>query len=441
MVFFSISNRKIYINGDLLISMEKEYLKNILVDQNEHRVKKDFVFREIISDIEEYRDTPLIVVLSGMRRVGKSTILKLLMQDKRYFKVLFVNFDDFRLVDFKRDDFERLREISESDNFENIMFFDEIQNVEYWERFVRTMHDEGYKLYITGSNATMLSSELGTHLTGRTIVFKVFPYSFREFLMAKGVDVESVYGTKNRVVLEQWFSKYIEMGGIPEYVTYEKEDYLKVVYEDILYRDIVSRYSITNVSALKELLYYLISNIGKEFSYSTLTSITNIKHSTTIKEYIEYFENSYMLITLKKFDYSLKKQLMNPKKVYAIDTGLARAMSFKFSQNRGRELENVVCVELMRRGLEIYYHRNKYECDFVIKKEESIVEAIQVSVSVEDIDTQKREFRGLLDACSSYNLKEGLLLTEHEEREEIREGVRIRILPIWKWLLLENESD
>lgn len=421
--------------------MDKSELKNIVLDQNEKQINNDFIQRDILKEIKNYLDSNFIIILTGLRRVGKSTILNKIKNDSNK-KSLFVNFDDFRLVQFKIEDFQKLNEIS-IELFENNsdFYFDEIQNINNWERYIRTLHDNNKKVFLTGSNASMLSSELGTHLTGRNISIKVFPFSFREFLYFKKISLNKndFFLTSKKVMIKKEFDEFLKLGGIPDYLKSKKKDYLKFIYEDIINRDIVTRYSITNVKSLKDLIYYLISNIGKEFSYSKLTSIIGVKNSTTVKEYIEYFENSFLIFTLSKFDYSLKKQLLNPKKVYSIDTGIANAISFKFSEDRRRILENIVFIELKRREKDIYYHREKKECDFVIKEGLDIISAIQVTSSLNDIDTKKREFDGLIDAMKTYNLNEGLILTEDEEGIEnvvINEKkFEIKIMPIYKWLL------
>jgi len=425
--------------------MEKSEIKNIVLDQNEKiQYEEKLIEREVEKKILEFRDSNLIIILTGLRRSGKSTILNMIKKKSKNINI-YVNFDDFRLVKFNLDDFQKLNEIFLETSNLNEFFFDEIQNIEFWERYIRTMHDRKNKLYITGSNATMLSTELGTHLTGRNIVVEVYPFSFKEFLIFKDykLNKEDFFLTSKKVELLKLFDEYLKVGGIAEYLKTKKEDYLKFIYEDIINRDVVSRYGITNVKSLKDLIYYLISNIGKEFSYNKLTEIIDVKNSTTVKEYIEYFENSYLIFTLNKFDYSLKKQLVNPKKVYTIDTGLANAISFKFSENRGRLLENVVFIELKRRRKIIYYHKEKKECDFVIKEGLNIVEAMQVCQGIGDKEnwakggdkTREREIEGLIEACKLYNLKEGLILTENEEYEIEENNIKIYVKPIWKWLL------
>lgn len=420
--------------------MEKNEIKNIILDQNEKiKINENFIDREVLKKINSFSDSNLIIILTGLRRSGKSTILNIIKNRSKK-NNFYVNFDDFRLIKFKLDDFQKLNEIFLETKNLNEFYFDEIQNIKYWERYIRTLHDEKNKLYITGSNASMLSTELGTHLTGRNIPIVVYPFSFKEFLVFKNFTFKKkdLFLTSKKVIILGLLKEYIKKGGIPEYLKTQKDDYLKFIYEDIINRDIVARYSITNVSSLKDLIYYLISNIGKQFSYNKLTSIIGVKNSTTVKEYIDYLENSYLIFTLNKFDYSLKKQLINQKKVYVIDTGLANAVSFKFSEDKGRILENVVFIELKRREKEIYYHHVNNECDFIINNKGKITQVIQVTDNLSEEKTRNREIAGLLDACKTYKLKTGLILTNDEEEEFEQEGVKIIIKPIWKWLLSES---
>ena len=416
--------------------MEKEELKTIIADQNEKLHKKNTIKREIQKNLE--KPSKLITIISGIRRSGKSTLLDNIKQKSN--NTLYINFDDFRLIEFSLKDFSTINEIIIEKNIEEL-YFDEIQNIPYWERFIRTMHDNNKKIFITGSNASMLSSELGTHLTGRNKIINLYPFSFREYLKFKNYKINNIEKTKTKLELKNLFNQYLDTGGFPEYIINKEDYYLQIIYEDIINRDIIARHNINNTRALKELLYYLFSNIGKTFSYNKIKDLINVKNSTTVKEYIEYFENSYLLFTINKYDYSLKKQLMSKRKVYSIDTGLANKISFKFSKDKGRILENFVAIELKRREHEIYYHFKNKECDFIIKQKEKITQAIQVTQTLEDPQTKKRELEGLLDAMESYNLKTGLILTEDEEGEETINNKTIIIKPIWKWCIEDNNIN
>ncbi len=419
--------------------MEKEELKKIVLEQNSKQQQK-LIKREITNKIFELEKTPFVIIISGIRRCGKSSLMNLVKQ--KYPNPYYLEFDDERLSNFKLEDFQKLYEVFlELYDKQNTFFFDEIQIIEGWERFVRRLHNEGKKVFITGSNATMLSYELGTHLTGRNIQIELFPFSFLEFLKFKNFEIEKhdIYLTEKKVKIKKLFGEYLLFGGFYEYFSTKENIYLQNLYNNILFRDVISRHNLVNKEKiLKELINYLFSNVSKLFSYTALAKLLGLSNAITVKEYISYFENSYLIFTINKYDYSLRKQLLSPKKVYAIDTGFANSMSFKFSENRGRILENLVFLELKRGGKEIFYGISKEnkECDLLIKEKDKIVEAIQVCKSMENEKTKTREINGLISLMKEHNLKTGLILTEEEEgREEIEGGRVINILPIWKWLL------
>ena len=207
----------------------------------------------------------------------------------------------------------------------------------------------------------------------------------------------------------------------------KKIEYLKSVFENILYRDIITRYKLTSQKTIKEVALYTASNIGKELSYNKIKNLVGVSNARTIKEYFEYLENSYLTFLLSKFDYSLKKQIYSNKKSYLIDTGMIKLLGFRNSEDRGRILENLVFIKLNQKNNEIYFHKDKKECDFIIREGIKIKHAIQVTQSLEDEKTKQREIEGLLEAIKKYKLKEGLILTEDEESEEIINNTKIHI--------------
>lgn len=416
--------------------MEKEELKQIIVSQNTIK-ENNFVHRKKFDYIKENLTNDLILIITGLRRSGKSTLLLQLRKESKK-NNYFLNFDDNRLINFTIDDFEKLYEsFLELYDEQNIYYFDEIQNIVGWERFVRRLHNEGKKVIVTGSNAKMLSKEFGTHLTGRNIEIELFPFSFKEYLEFNNLKLNKndIYDIKIQIKIKKLFNEYLNNGGIAEYLKTNNVNYLKTLYDNILYKDVMNRYNLQNEKTLKELIYFLISNVGKKVSYTSLKNILGVASATTIKEYINYFENTYLLFQLNKFDYSIKKQIVNPKKIYVIDNGFANNISFKFTEDRGRLLENLVFLELKRREKELYYHFENFECDFIEVNKGKVIYAIQVTKSLTNDDTKKREVQGLLDAMITYNLKEGLILTEDEESIEMHLDKKIVIKPIWKWLL------
>lgn len=417
--------------------MNKEEIKKVIVDQNEKYKSINFIQRDKTLAVEgEYND-PFIQIVSGIRRCGKSTLVQHIRENNPE-KNYSINFDDNRLVGLTSDDFEKLNEaFHELYEPEKTYYFDEIQLVEGWERFVSRLYNEGNKIYITGSNATMLSKELGTHLTGRNVRTELFPFSFNEYLIFKGIQRKKndFYSPEKSTQLKKAFRNYLLNGGFPEFLQTSHPLYLKNLYENIIYKDVIARYNIRSVRTIIELIHFLISNISKETSYNALKKVFGLSNAISVKEYISYFENAYLIFSINKFDFSLKKQLANPKKIYAIDTGLANSVSFQFSDNFGRQLENAVFLQLKRLGFEIYYHKNKQECDFIIRENGKIINAIQVSHSVDNESVRNREISGLQEALLQYDLHNGLIITEDEEEIIRINELTIHVIPVWKWLL------
>ncbi|MBU1203689.1 MAG: ATP-binding protein [Nanoarchaeota archaeon] len=415
--------------------MEKAILKAILLDQNKIK-EENLVKRDIFNEIEKDKKNPFIIIISGVRRCGKSTLLNQIRTNQCYY----INFDDERLINFKVSDFQTMYEILiELFGEKEIFLFDEIQNIDGWERFVRRLHNNKKKIYVTGSNASMLSRELGTHLTGRHIAYELYPFSFREFLRFKNHPLGSIekLNSIEKSKLKKLFNEYLNEGGFPEYLQTKKREYLKTVYENILYRDIITRYHLSSQKPLKETVYFVASNIGKELSFNAIKKITGLTSATTIKEYFEYLRNSYLVFLVSKYDPSLKKQAYASKKSYLIDVGMAKEVGFRTSEDEGRLIENVAFLHLKRNNKEVFFHKQKRECDFILRKGLKIKEAIQVTSHL-DSKNEKREIEGLLEALNRHNLKEGLILTLDDEKEINIDNKKIMIKPLWKWLLEYN---
>jgi predicted AAA+ superfamily ATPase len=289
------------------------------------------------------------LIISGIRRCGKSTLLSQ-WREKIDFEGFFLNFDTPKLYNFELTDFELLDEMIVQSKKKSL-FFDEIQVIDGWELYVRQKLDQGYKVTITGSNASLLSKELGTKLTGRHINKELFPFSFSEFLRYHEAipDAESLL-------------RYMTIGGFPEYIKTENPDILAALIDDILYRDIAVRYNIRDVKSLKRLLLFLAANNGNLVTATKLTQALGIKSPATILDYFSYFEQSYLLQLMPKFSFSYRVQLVNPRKIYFVDTGLINVVDVSFSHDLGRKLENVIFWELRRKNKEIYYYNeNGYE--------------------------------------------------------------------------------
>lgn len=416
--------------------MTKDRLKEIMFDQKDvFNNKKHLIYRDI--EMEKYISTSQVVIISGIRRCGKSSLL-FLIKEKMNLKepdYCYFNFDDERIIA----DISILEHIYslhiEVYGKEPVLFLDEIQNIDNWEKFVNRMYEQGIKVYVTGSNAKLLSSEISTSLTGRNKLIELYPFSFSEYLrfIGNSYNLERLTQTSKSLLLKD-FNAYFETGGFPLVVKENDTELINSYFQDILYRDIISRYRLTQVNEIKQIGLYFASNIGKLFSYSTLQEISGVKSLSSIKDYLFYYEQSYLYFYLKKFDYSVKKQIMNPKKVYTIDPAFAHRLGFNFSGNKGRILENIVFLELLRRGKEVYYHSGKKECDFVVKEGLTIVEAIQVAYQLNS-SNYERENQGLHEAMNNYHLNQGLILTYNADESFIPDNSGIKNLPVWQWLL------
>lgn len=402
----------------------KDTLRSIVKSQREAlKLRETGIEREKLKEIE--LKIPFALVISGIRRCGKSTLLKQIMERAKEF--YYFNFEDTRITDFTPEDFNKLDEVfNEEYGSKEYYFFDEIQNVKKWEIFVRSLLDRKKQVIITGSNASLLSKELGTKLTGRHVRYELFPFSYSEFMKL----------SKREQGISS-FEKYFISGGFPDYLKFRKDEILQELLNDILIRDIAIRHKVRNVKSLKEMALYLLTNVGKEFSYNNLKKMFSLGSTNSAISFVSYFEESYLLFTIPKFDYSHKKQVVNPKKVYSIDNGLTNRNSMSFSQDKGKMLENTVFINLRKKHKDIFYFQGEKECDFVIKEGTRITQAIQVCYEL-NRDNREREIEGLKEAMEKFNLKEGLILTYNQEDEFKHEG--IKVIPVWKWLLKKDEN-
>ncbi|MFH1439015.1 MAG: ATP-binding protein [Candidatus Woesearchaeota archaeon] len=396
--------------------IEKNILRKVITLQNNEILERPLgVKRELLSKISLL--TNHILVISGIRRCGKSTLLLQLM--KKVKKPYYFNFEDYRVMGFEINDFEKLDDLFE-ELYEDstYYFYDEIQNVSEWERYIRTKHDYNKICIITGSNASLLSRELGTKLTGRHLTYELFPFSYSEYLVF----------FKKKLSFES-FNDYFNDGGFPDFLKQSDKAILQEIVKDIVMKDVIVRHKIRESKTVEELLIYLLSNISKEFSYNELAKTFNVGSATSIINYISYFEDCYLLFTVPRFSFSIKKQRVNPKKIYAIDQGLVKANSVSFSTDNGRILENIVFLHLRRYYKDIFYFKEKNECDFIIKEKEKPISAIQVCYEINN-DNMLREINGLKEAMSQLNIKNGLIITLNQEDKL----GGIKLIPVWKWL-------
>lgn len=430
--------------------MNFQEIKTVVLDQRSHGdLGASIIPREEAQHFDEWLAHPEMVILMGVRRCGKSTLLQML-REKAPERDFYINFEDDRLSRFTSDDFQTLLDVWVTlYGSQSIFYFDEIQNIEGWEHFVRRLYDQGYKIFITGSNARLFSQELGTKLTGRTIGIEVFPLSFKE--RCEGSHPQWVshldrLDTKSQQILSHQFHQYVETGGFPSYVFHGQLAYLQSLFEGLLYRDVMVRYRLTHASEIRSLVVWLASHCGKTMTFSALKKNIGVGSLTTVRDYCTYLELTYLCFFVNRYAYSLKAQQLAPKKVYWIDHALARTIGFRFSEDRGRLLENIVFLELKRRGYQIYYHQREHECDFVITQGLTVTQAIQVSVHLDDPDTRQREIEGLHEAMIDHNLECGLILTEHGEENLILKGeqektLSVKVMPVWHWLLCHSREN
>jgi uncharacterized protein len=398
----------------------KGVINQILISQRESLLTRDSGLKrealQTLPDLDAYA-----MIVSGIRRCGKSTLLYQLLKE-RYPDALYLNFEDPRLYEFEIRDFAKLDGLIKETS-SRILLFDEIQIIPGWEIYVRQKLDEGFKLVITGSNASLLSRELGTKLTGRHITTELFPFSFGEFNAIKHL----------RPSLDA-LQRYLVTGGFPEYVKQGVPEILNHVFEDILIRDIAVRYGVRDVKTLQRLALYLVSNVGKPVTANRLKSMFEVGSTNTITEHLAHLEDCYLFHFVSKFSHSLRKQLVNPRKVYAIDTGIVQVNSDSFADDNGRKLENLVFLHLRRKYPDIYYFEEKGECDFVVISKNTVRELVQVCYDLNEGNLD-RELNGLMEAMELLSEKQGTIVTMNQQDHYEKDGKQVNVIPAWEYLL------
>jgi predicted AAA+ superfamily ATPase len=436
--------------------MNKNEVIKILYDWNFWDKDLDIgIERNVYVDrLAKYLDTGLVCVITGARRSGKSyiirqTVKRLINNGVKRNEILVINFEDPRLPKLNVSMLQKIYEIYLeflSPKGKPYIFLDEIQEVDGWEKWVRTLRElKKAKIVVSGSNAKLLSKELSTLLTGIHIDLTVYPLSFEEFLFFNNFRITNNFEVETRQTeIKSLLRKYIEFGSFPEVVLNEqKKEILIRYYEDVMNKDLIKRYKIRKTEEVKSLAKYYFTNISNLTTFTSLEKHLRIS-SDTIEKFSMYFEDAYILFLLKRFSYKVKQQDKSPKKIYCIDTGLANTVGLRFSENLGRLAENIVFLKLKKEALnnpdlEIFYWKDEYhkEVDFVIKEKLKITQLIQVCWNIEDEMTKKREVNSLVKAMDEFKLKEGLVITEDFESEEKLNGRKIIFLPLWKWLLMK----
>jgi len=414
--------------------------------ESESIEKLSGVKRYIISDIKKTLKLKQIKDIIGVRRSGKTTalyqIIKILEENGEKPKnIVFLNFDDIEINSASFD--EIIKAIEKINPETRYLFLDEIQQKNGWERWIRTLYDTNKyaQIFISGSSASLLTKDVGRVLTGRHITFTIFPFSFIEYLVFIGwKDFSGDYLEYNKNKILHHLSTYIKGGGYPEVIgknEFERKITLTNIYNDILARDISARHNVS-YHITRKISYHMLSNNSREFSFRSIANAIDASVET-VEAHLEYLKESFILLTLNVFSYKTKIQFKQNKKSYCIDTGLRNAVSFKVSEDFGRLAENIVFLEILRRGKEVFFWKNKnqQEVDFIIKDGLKEIQLIQVCWDVKNEKTKKREIEGLLSAMEEFNLKQGLILTEDYEEFEKYNQKEIRFVPLWKWLILK----
>jgi predicted AAA+ superfamily ATPase len=426
-------------------------MKDILFDWNPwweetYHFKK--VKRDIFQHIKQWIKRKEIIAIFGVRRSGKTTelfeIIDYLIHEQNVNRenILFIKADDDR-VEKKELINKALDEYITWKNPKGriYVFIDEIQEIPEWQKTLKRIYDleqENKKIFISGSNASLLKEELSYLLTGRFAYFELYPFTFKEFLRAQGITIKNeteIIRQKNTI--RNLFLTYIEYGGFPEIVLEKnkerKEELLRFYFESILYRDIVKRKNIRNVEKLDRMVKWYLQNISTYVNYEKLGEYCELS-TDSIGEYTRYLEDAYLIFVINIFAYSLKKQFVNPKKIYCVDPGIRRIVGFQFSDDVGKLYENIVFNHLKQTGKSIYYWKGKRECDFVIQNKKKIEQVIQVSYNIHE--SKEREINGILEAMKQFKISKGVIINQDYEAKKSIDGNTVEFVPLWKWLLL-----
>ena len=401
--------------------------------------------RACIKDVKPLFNRKEVLAITGVRRSGKTSLIYLLIKEllknEKNNQILYINLDD---PTFKDTDLDKIYETYQElmiPSGKKYLFFDEIQNIQDWEKWVKKIYDslKNSKIVVSGSNSSLLRSEYSKYLVGRNLTHELFPFSFNEFIKFKGLNVNTeAQILSEKLKIKHQLNEYLRYGGFPEVVLEKSKDLkytlLKEYFNAILARDILTRYEIKERKKLEQLAIYLLTNISNMTSAKSASSLIGL-NIRTVQEYFNHLEEVYLLFFVNHYSYSLKAQYTYPRKVYCVDTGLRSAVSFRFSDDIGRLIENLVFLNLRDKG-EIYYWRDAgSELDFVVKKGTKITELIQVCYDIDDPKIKKRELKGLINGMKYFNFKSGTIITwEHEYSEKI-DGYIIKYIPLWKWLL------
>lgn len=428
--------------------MAVDKIKNLVAEWLETDSLPDMIEREAsVGDIGQISS---ILAIVGPRRSGKTWFMYQLIKrllnkgvDKK--DILFIDFEDYRLIGIQPEDIDAILSAfyQLTNRYPGYLFLDEIQNLPNWSRVLRTLHNQNrYRIIVSGSNSNLLSREIATELRGRYEDLLMLPFSFSELLKYRNISFDkNTFYTPRKGALLRVFDDYLKEGGFPEVIKkesrVEKNSLLQSYYQTLFYKDLLERYRIRSKNLMESMMQYCLNIMGDQFSISRfangMAAADMSASKKTISNYLHHFQEAFFLIAIEKFDFSPRKRLMNPKKIYLLDSGFSN-LSVNFSENKGKYLENVVAVQLFRNREEMYYHRKDRECDFLLKRGNKIDKAIQVCWELNE-NNRKRELSGLAEVMRILKIQEGLILTYNQEDTEELEGHKIPVMPTYQWLL------
>ncbi|MEW6006230.1 MAG: ATP-binding protein [Stygiobacter sp.] len=422
----------------------KEIIKTIIKDFHKSSIP-DFKERSL----EVPLNSGKIISLIGSRRTGKTyylyQLISKLLETVKKENILYINFEDERLS-LKSEDLrliiEAYYELYPENKGTLYIFFDEVQNISNWEKFVRRLYDTVTKnIIITGSSSKLLGKEIASSLRGRAIWYELFPLTFYEYLHFKNIDATDTYSSKNKARIVNAYYDFLLNGGFPEVIFYDAQLRLKTLqsYLDVMiYRDIIEKHDVKNSASLKYFIKKSLSNVSNTISvnklFNELKSLGVKISKDTIYDYINYVQDCYLLYLVNIYSESINVQQTNEKKLYCVDNGLVNSVSFKFSENLGRMLENAVFMQLKSKSEQVFYYKGRGECDFVIQENDKVFVVYQVVFELNETN-KEREIKGLIEALNYFNLDEGYILTMDQTEDIEMEGKVLKVRPVWRWSL------
>ena len=411
-------------------------MKTIILNQRKERdelVSRPYLMRRNNQNVDLLLNSHLIKLITGPRRVGKSTQALLMLRDKNF---AYLNFDNHSLLDAWDADLV-MRMLDEVYPGYEYILLDEVQNLDAWDLWVSELYRRGKNLVITGSNARMLSSEMATVLTGKYLQVGMLPFSLEEFFDWNKLDLHSV-NAEQQTDAYVLMDDYLRNGGYPEVVASRQltRSYLDTLFDSIIWKDVAKRHNVRNITDLNNLAIYLVSNFCNPISANELTIELGFSSVNTTKKYMDYLHEPFIFYYLSRYNNKLKQMKKAPRKVYVVDNGFVTSKAFSLSENSGRLLENQVFIELIRRGYDVektmfyYRSRNDKEVDFVLRKETQIERLVQVCYDMSSPKTEKREVDSIIECAGELKCSNLVIVTNNDKRTIEKEGYRIEVVPI-----------